>query len=400
MSQLYTPVRTVTADAPAAKGPADLYAPVLIVTPWYYPSVGGVAEVAERLRRGLRAEGVQAHLLVCGEEKRIQPDHGVKNLWRYDVPGSAFSSLTPRAVAANLLRAPGAIWRIFRFLRQQGIRTVILLYPIEYAWPFVVARHLLGIRLVTSLHGDDVRRFDQYNWLLRALFRRLLRSSHDVVVCAEHLGLDAQALCPDVPLPIRVIRNCVDGDHFSPPPPQRVRSAAGSTVVHVSNFAPKKRTPDIVEAFASSHIPADARLVMVGAGRDLEAAVQRARDLGVDDRVQFVGSQKDVRPFLWDADLFVLASEAEGAPLVLLEAMACGVPWVSTPWGAAAELPPGECGLVVPAGEPDRLAAAVGELLRNPARRREMATRARQRAVADYGERQYVKRHLQVLAER
>jgi len=89
--------------------------------------------------------------------------------------------------------------------------------------------------------------------------------------------------------------------------------------------------------------------------------------------------------------------EAEGAPLVLLEAMACGVPWVSTEWGAAAESPPEECGLVIPCRNPNRAAHAIGELLRDRARTNRMGKRARERAVAGYSERQYVRRYLEVL---
>jgi len=72
--------------------------------------------------------------------------------------------------------------------------------------------------------------------------------------------------------------------------------------------------------------------------------------------------------------------------------MACGVPWVSTEWGVVAESPPEECGLVVPSHDPERMARAIGELLRDPVRRNCMGKRARERAVAGYSERQYVRR--------
>lgn len=102
---------------------------------------------------------------------------------------------------------------------------------------------------------------------------------------------------------------------------------------------------------------------------------------------------------LWRADLFVMASEDEGAPLALLEAMASGLAWVSTGWGAAAQLPVGECGLVVPARSPHRLAAAIAELINDPERRQAMGHRGRQRAVADFGEDRFVGSHHRILQE-
>jgi glycosyltransferase involved in cell wall biosynthesis len=136
---------------------------------------------------------------------------------------------------------------------------------------------------------------------------------------------------------------------------------------------------------------------MVGDGLDRVAATDRARGLGISHRVEFVGMQTDVRPFLWEADAFVLASDDEGAPLVLLEAMSCGLPWVSTAWGPAAILPPGECGFVVPPRSPELLARAMAELIKDPERRRAMGRRARYRAETDFREDAYVERHLQLI---
>jgi glycosyltransferase involved in cell wall biosynthesis len=138
-------------------------------------------------------------------------------------------------------------------------------------------------------------------------------------------------------------------------------------------------------------------LIMVGDGVDHVAAMERSRSLGISDRIQFVGMQKDIRPFLWEADAFVLASDDEGAPLVLLEAMACGLPWVSTAWGPAAMLPPGECGLVVPPRSPNLLADAIVELIKDTERRQAMGRRARYRAETDFREETYVERHLNLI---
>jgi len=371
--------------------------PVLLVSPWYRPAVGGVAEVAERLHRSFTQAGVETHLLIAHEgHGDLQADPSVPKLWRWAAPSSAFDRLNFKTLLGTLARGAVACWRLNQFVRSQKIQTILLIYPIGYAWPFLLLRRVNDVRIIASLHGNDVTKFNTYQAPLRWLIRRVLQSSDAIIACAKHLETKAQEICSDKTLNIHLIPNCVDGTHFVPPP-NLIRSDSRPTFVHVSNFASKKRTIDIIEAFGEKRISSNARLIMVGDGRDRVAATDRARSLGISHRVEFVGLQRDIRPFLWQADAFILASDDEGAPLVLLEAMACGLPWVSTAWGPAATLPPGECGFVVPPGAPGLLADAMVELIKDPERRQAMGRRARYRAETDFQEETYVKRHLQLI---
>jgi glycosyltransferase involved in cell wall biosynthesis len=380
--------------APGSQSPIG---PVLLVSPWYRPAVGGVAEVAERLHRTFGQAGVETHLLIASEgHGDVEADPAVPNLWRW-AGSSAFDRLSLKSVLSTIGRGPVSCWRLNRFVRSHKIRTIVLIYPIGYAWPFLLLRRVNDVRIVASLHGNDVTKFNTYQAPLRWLIRRVLESSDAIITCAKHLETKAQEICSDRTLDIHLIPNCVDSTHFVPPPTNYIRSDSRPTFVHVSNFASKKRTIDIIEAFGEQCLPSNARLIMVGDGLDRVAATDRARGLGISHRVEFVGMQTDVRPFLWEADAFVLASDDEGAPLVLLEAMSCGLPWVSTAWGPAAILPPGECGFVVPPRSPELLARAMAELIKDPERRRAMGRRARYRAETDFREDAYVERHLQLI---
>jgi len=356
--------------------------------------------VAERLRRGLIQAGVETHLLIGhnGSHGRGLLPHPTLSRAHYlTVPSAILTRLTPRTVAGALLRGLPLLVHLLRYTRQRRIGSVVLIYPIDYAWPFLLVKRLKGVRLIVSLHGNDVERYRNYPPRSRWLLRKVLDHADTITVCAPHLKDAARTIQSSAAAPIHVIPNGVDTAHFTLPPADFRRRDARPTLLHISNFATKKRTVDIIEAFAIAEVPARARLVMVGAGAEHSLAKARARELGIQDRVEFKGVQKDVRPYFWEADAFVLASDAEGAPLVLLEAMACGVPWISTPWGAAADLPPGECGLVVPPGEPCRLGKAMEKMLRNPEERRRKAQRCRERAVRDYNSRRYIKRHLPLL---
>jgi len=369
----------------------------LVFTPWYRPDTGGVASVAERLHEGLRAAGIDSQLLVMRGGREIASHPELAGVWSMEVPTAFVSSRRPRAWLGALVRGPAAIRRLVRFIRTREVNCLVVVYPIDHAWIFPVLRRLSGAGLFASLHGGDVKRIPDLSARTRWIFRRLVSASDGIIVCAEHLEEKTRARCPDAEVPIRVVPNAVDVDHFVPPPADPEGPEARRTIVHVSNFFRMKRTVDIVEAFARADLPPGTRLVMVGDGDDRPAAQARAEELGVSDRVEFPGFQDDIRPFLQDAGVFVLASDSEGAPLVLLEAMACGTPWVSTPWGAAAEIPSGECGLVVPARDPARLAAALSEIMADEARRLKMGDRARELAVANYGSRAWIRQHVEFM---
>jgi len=369
----------------------------LVFTPWYRPDTGGVAAVAERLHEGLRGAGIDSHLLVLRGGHEIAPHPELPGVWSMEVPTAFVSSRRPRAWMGALLRGPAAIRRLVRFIRAREVNSLVVVYPIDHAWIFPVLARMSGARLFPSFHGGDVKRIPDLSTRTRWIFRRLVAASDGIIVCAEHLEEGTRERCPDVEVPIRVIPNAVDVDHFVPRLDGAARPDARRTIVHVSNFFRMKRTLDIVEGFARADLPPGTRLVMVGDGDDRPATQARAEELGVADRVEFPGFRSDIRPFLQDADAFVLASDSEGAPLVLLEAMACGTPWVSTPWGAAAEIPSGECGLVVPPRDPARLAAALSEIMADDARRREMGVRARELAVANYGSRAWIRRHVEFM---
>lgn len=368
---------------------------VLIVTPWYKPSIGGVAEVADRLHVLLERSGVETHLLVCDWKgpRHLQPDTGGRNIWRINIPSYIIYDSNPKAVLATLIRGASTVRQLLEFIRHREIQTVFLLYPTDYVWPFLLIKYLAKVKIIASCHGSDLAKYEGYPFGLRYLMRRTLLVADAVTVCAKHLEMIARKIAWPNAVDIHLIANCVDSDHFLPPEERLARPDMPVSLIHVSNFSPVKRTKDIVRAFAMASLPSETRLIMVGCGPDHGETRKLAEDIGIIDRVAFVGTQKDVRPYLWKADIFVLASEREGDPLVLLEAMAAGLPWISTPWGAAEQLPSGECGLVVPAGSLEKLAAAMEELVGDSEKRERMGRRGRERAETDFNVHAYAQKH-------
>jgi N-acetyl-alpha-D-glucosaminyl L-malate synthase BshA len=109
-------------------------------------------------------------------------------------------------------------------------------------------------------------------------------------------------------------------------------------VIHISNMRPVKRIPDVIEIFHRIAQEEDAILLMLGDGPERERAEQQVRDLGIAEKVRFLGKTTEVRRLLCMSDLFLLTSEKESFGLVALEAMAAKVPVVSTNSGGIPEV--------------------------------------------------------------
>jgi glycosyltransferase involved in cell wall biosynthesis len=130
-----------------------------------------------------------------------------------------------------------------------------------------------------------------------------------------------------------------------------------------------------------------AMLLIVGDGPERTKIERLVGDLGLGHCVRLVGTRGDVPDILLAADLFLLSSKSEGIPLTVIEAMAAGLPVVSTDVGGVGEIVvAGETGLLVPAGDDAALAAAAIELLPDAARRARLGEQGYRRAMDKFDE--------------
>jgi len=127
----------------------------------------------------------------------------------------------------------------------------------------------------------------------------------------------------------------------------------------------------------------DARFLLVGDGTERVALERLARELGIAERVFFLGERRDVSFLLAGLDLFVLPSREEGMGIVLIEAMASGVPVLATATGGIVEVVEDTVsGFLVPPGDANALAESIISVLNAPRMADEMSKNARQRVAA------------------
>jgi len=238
--------------------------------------------------------------------------------------------------------------------------------------------------VMLGLRGEIYRRLDL------ALMRRF-----DHLIAVSHATKNEMVAAGLPPILISVIHNAIDTDTLSP---RHATSAlreelgleqACPVIGYVGRIMPEKDLETWLRAAGrvAQQYP-EAQFVLVGEGRDggtLEQLQRLATELGIAARVHFPGYRAHLLPVYGSFDLFVLSSRREGLPNSILEAMAVGLPVVTTDVAGTSELVlDGHTGYVVPQGEVDRLAHAMVTLVANQQLRQRMGQAGRERIEREF----------------
>ena len=270
--------------------------------------------------------------------------------------------------------------------QREGLDILHAHYALPHAVSAILARSAASSdktrpapRVVTTLHGTDVTIVGK-DPSYAPLTQFLIASSDRTTAVSESLARDTRKhFCfqGGGDCPIEVIPNFVDLDRFRPGE-ENQRHGRPLRAVHVSNFRPVKRVPWLVEAFAAATRGTESTLTLIGDGPEQTHTRERAEALGIRDRVCFLGERNALPELLADADLFLIASTEESFGLSALEAMACGVPVVSTAVGGVPEVvTDGHTGLLVERDDQAAFTAAIETLMTDAGRLVEMGRAAR-----------------------
>ena len=284
-------------------------------------------------------------------------------------------------------KGPGFEWRtfyrlhrVFKEFRPDIVHTHV--HVMRYAFPSLAYfKPWLMVHTVNNIAEREIE--PRARWLQRLAYQRgviPVAVAREVATSLERLyGIGN----------CRVVWNCIPTDFYASPqtPRELWRARQGFSAddilfVCVARFAPQKNHALLINAFAKG--PAfdpKAHLVLVGQGVLRAQSQERVNQLGLTGRVHFLGLRTDIPDVLGATDIFVLSSDYEGNPLSVIEAMAAGLPIVSTAAGGVPELmQSGKEGLIVQPGRAEELSEAMMTLLKDPALRKAMGAAAAARA--------------------
>jgi glycosyltransferase involved in cell wall biosynthesis len=334
--------------------------------------LGGAQRTAVHILRALDQSRFQPSVIVVGRKSGTQLE----------------TMLAERSVPVTFLgKGPGfdprAYGWVFRALRRQRPHVLhTQMQVLLYALPAIrVLRIPLTVHTVQNLAEYDVG--PALDWVQALAFR--------MGVIPVAIGRAVELSLQDLYglSGIRVIPNAIPVSSYSLPAVIRNewRAREGFSdddflIGSVGRLEAQKNYSALLETFAHLHRPHPrAKIVVAGDGSERSAIEARAGRLGIRPRVHFLGSRNDIPDFLAALDVFALSSDYEGNPLCIMEAMAAGLPIVSTSVGCVPELVRnGKEAFLVRRGDPSAMAGALELLLLNPALRRTMGAAAACRA--------------------
>ena len=323
-----------------------------------YPTYGGSGAVATELGLELAQRGHEVHFVSYARPFRLDPFRERVFFHEVEMEDYPLFEHPPYSLALAVALHDTA--------RKHELDLVHVHYAIPHATSAWIAHEMLGeerdLKIVTTLHGTDITLVGLHP-SFHAITRFSILRSHGLTAVSKFLKRETVR---DFTVPeerVEVIPNFIDIAVYRPglvPSHRATLAPDGEKIVmHISNFRAVKRAEDVVSVFAKLTAKQPSRLVLVGDGPERPRVLMRAEELGVRDRVMFLGKHTSVHEVLSCADLFLLPSASESFGLVALEAMACGAPVVASNVGGLPEvIEHGTSGYLFDVGDIDAMAEA------------------------------------------
>jgi L-malate glycosyltransferase len=336
----------------------------------YPPHIGGVSSHTYLLSRELVKRGDDVYVLTY-------PHPDVK-----DIDGVKVET----AFAPNIKGLRGLFFFIFSFfklismVRRFNIDMIHAHFLLPPGLIGVCVGSLLGKKTAVTAHGSDLM-IQAKNPILRSLIKFVLKRADYVLVVNQTLKDKVLELgiSPDK---VYITPNAVDVEKFNPQKrelPSDVKMRADKPVLlFVGNLVFQKGVKYLLEA--KKLMKTDAELVVVGDGPLHHELEMKVKDDEIPD-VVFVGARRDVDQIMPSANVFVLPSISEGFPITILEAMASGLPVVTTNAGGISEVMNEDVGIMVNPSSPMELASAMDKILENKTLMNDMGVAARKHAL-------------------
>ncbi|MHA1902705.1 MAG: N-acetyl-alpha-D-glucosaminyl L-malate synthase BshA [Candidatus Thorarchaeota archaeon] len=376
-----------------------------------YPSVGGSGHLATRLGQHLARRDHQIHFITYQRPFSLMWEQ-TKGVYvdlvdHFDYP--LFKNIGPPYGMALTSK-------IIKCARDSKLDLVHSHYAIPHAMSAYMAREIAGIPYVLTLHGSDIHTLG-LDPAYQPVVKHTVEEANAVTAVSNYLKNIAHEKL-GIEREIHVIPNFIDINRFTHLDGIRLEVESGCVslrqdeeatevdpeekiLLHVSNFRPVKRVVDIVEIMRIivDHHPRT-RLIIAGDGPTRIEVERKIEELDLCNNVHLLGVKSNIQQIMCSADIFLLNSKLEGMPLVLLEAMSCKLPVVTTPAGGIPELVrPGKDGVVTKGFEQEEYAQAVIDLLESDQYRKRVAEGGRKRVEESFSAEKIVSKYEKVFEQ-
>ena len=330
-----------------------------------YPTFGGSGVVATELGKELAFKGHDVHFITYDLPVRF--DHFLSNLHYHEVRVSDYPLFDYQPYELVLAS------RIVDVVKHEGLDLMHVHYAIPHASAAFMAREILKsqglyIPFITTLHGTDITLVGK-DASFEPVITFAINQSDAVTAVSESLRADTFEHF-GVTREVEVIPNFIDLGRYEGCVTDGVIKAFAPNgekiLFHASNFRPVKRVEDVVRVFSKIKEEIPCKLLLAGDGPERSKIEALCRELGTCADVHFLGKVKNIEEVYSVADAFLLPSETESFGLAALEAMASGVPVISTNTGGIPEINiHGETGYLSNVGDVDDMATNALKLLNN-----------------------------------
>ncbi|WP_298927284.1 N-acetyl-alpha-D-glucosaminyl L-malate synthase BshA [uncultured Allomuricauda sp.] len=332
-----------------------------------YPTFGGSGVVATELGIALSERGHEVHFITYKQPVRLELLGNNIHFHEVHVPEYPLFRYQPYELALSS--------KLVDTIKLYGIELLHVHYAIPHAYAGYMAKKMLQeegifIPMITTLHGTDITLVGKHPFYKPAVTFSINKS--DVVTSVSEDLKQSTLEIFDIEKDIEVIPNFIDTSKYSLDYTDCQRSLMAHEderiITHISNFRKVKRIPDVIHVFHKIQKEIPAKLMMVGEGPEKEMAEQLCDDLGIKDKVLFLGNSNEIDRILCFSDLFLLPSETESFGLAALEAMINRVAVISSNTGGIPEVnKEGISGFLANVGDVDEMASKALQILRDDA---------------------------------
>lgn len=332
-----------------------------------YPTFGGSGVIATELGAGLAKKGHEVHFITSSQPVKLNVFE--QNIYFHEVVLNPYPLFQHQPFEVALTS------KIVEVVKYEKLDVLHVHYAIPHASAAYLAKQILkeqGIHIpyITTLHGTDITLVGKEPEF-EPTISFAINQSDIVTAVSDSLKKDTYNHFK-VTKEIEVVPNFVCVDKFQKKEEycrRNIFAPNGERILmHISNFRKVKRIQDIIKIHAIINKTVPTKLILIGDGPERSGMERLARECGVEDSTYFLGKIKETEKALCSADLYFMTSQSESFGVSALEAMAAGVPVISSNTGGIPEVNiQGETGYLSEVGDVDEMASNAIKLLQDDA---------------------------------